>query len=67
MSARFANSRRLVWVTLWASFALQLLAVVVMREHAAPVLAASIPTMLMLVAAWSGITNWAEVRQPKLE
>lgn len=33
---------------------------------AVPILAASIPSMLALVAAWSGVVNWSEVRAPML-
>lgn len=67
MKGRFDQSRRLVWTMLYASIGLQLLALIVAKEAAVPVLTASIPSMLALAGAWSGITNWAEVRRPKLE
>lgn len=66
VSGRFANSRELVWFTLKAAIALQVLAVVVARSDAMIVLAASIPTMLGLVAAWSHVTNTAETKLPVL-
>ena len=63
---RFTNSRELVWFTLKAAIALQVLAVIVARAEAMIVLAASIPTMLGLVAAWTHSTNAAETKLPVL-
>lgn len=59
---RFKNSYRLCWTTLAAVIVLQLLALAVAGPLAMPVLATTLPSMLLLVGAWSGITNWAEVR-----
>ena len=66
MKGRFDNSKELVWFTLKAAIGLQILAVVVSRDEAMIVLAASIPTMLGLVAAWTHVTNSAEVKMPVL-
>jgi hypothetical protein len=63
---RFRVSQTMVWVTLAAAFFFQAWAMVAFGVAAVPILAASIPSMLALVAAWSGITNWAEVRAPTL-
>ena len=67
VKGRFDSSRKLVWTMLYASIGLQLLALLIAKAEAVPVLTASIPSMLALAGAWSGITNWAEVRRPKLE
>lgn len=59
---RFAGSSKLCWFTLFAAVMLQVLALFIAGGDAVPVLTASIPSMLLLAGAWSGITNWAEVR-----
>ncbi len=59
---RFRNSFRLCWTALWAGILLMLLSLVVGGKEAMGVMTVGIPTLFGLAAAWSGITNWAEIR-----
>lgn len=59
---RFKNSFTLCWVALLAAIGIQLLALAVAGADSMPVLTVGVPAMLALAGAWSGITNWAEIR-----
>ncbi len=59
---RFAASGKLVWTCVWASIILQILALAVAGKDGIPVLVVGVPIMVTAAMAWSGITNWAEVR-----
>lgn len=59
---RFAASSKMVWTCIWAAIVLQLLALGVAGADAMPVLTVGVPSLIGASMAWSGITNWAEVR-----
>ncbi len=59
---KFKNSFTLCWVALISSIALQVLALAVAGKDGVDVLVVGVPAQLALAGAWSGITNWAEVR-----
>lgn len=64
---RFKHSRRLVWTMCWSAILLTVAVIVRPSPEAAQVVTVVAPTLLGLAAAWSGITNWAEVSRPSLE
>lgn len=62
---RFRNSRRLVWVTLVGVFGLCGAAIWHDGTNAVPVLTTTLPSMLALVGAWTGVTNMAAYKWSK--
>lgn len=64
--SRFAGTRRLVWAVIIMANALMLLLAFLVDDVAriAGVFTAGITAQLGLAAAWSGITNYSEVKRP---
>lgn len=62
---RFKNSRKLVWFILVCCISLMGAALYLIGADSVPILSAGIPTMLGLVGAWTGITNWRETKDEK--
>jgi hypothetical protein len=63
MADRFAKSRRLVWFMCLSAIGLTIAVVVHPSPEAAQVVTVVAPAILALAGAWSGITNWAEVKK----
>lgn len=61
---RFRQSRRLVWSMSWAAIALTVFVILWPSPEAAQVVTVVAPSILGLVAAWTGIANWSEVKRP---
>lgn len=61
---RFEASTRMVWWVLFGNFLLCSIAIVVMKEHAAPVLATALPASLALVGGHAYTCNRAETMMP---
>lgn len=59
---RFAASSKMVWTSIWAAIGLQLLALAIAGADAMPVLTVGVPALIAAAMAWSGITNWSEVK-----
>ena len=62
--SRFGRSHRLVWAAMASAIGLCLIVMFHPSPEAAQVATVTIPSLLALVAGWTGITNWAEVRRP---
>ncbi len=52
----------MVYIALGAAIMLMVLALVVAGKDGIPVLTGGVPMLIGAAMAWSGITNWAEVR-----
>lgn len=61
---RFSQSKFLVWAALILSNAQMFAMLMTSHPMAGEVYLAGVPTTLALAGAWTGITNWAEVRRP---
>jgi len=61
---RFRRSRRLCWAALSAAIAQSAAVIAWPSPEAAQVTTVVVPAYLALVAGWTGISNWAEVRRP---
>lgn len=61
---RFASSKKLIWIMSLSCIGLCFLSLVLLREAAVPILSGTLPAIMAACLAWSGITNWAEVRRP---
>lgn len=64
---RFAKSEKMVWVAMVSAIVLMLLALLIGAltgtvAEAMTVLVVGVPMLITAALAWSGITNWAEVR-----
>jgi hypothetical protein len=64
---RFAASSRMVWTVIWAAIILQAAALIVgvavgEVASAMTVLVVGVPSLIGAGLAWTGVTNWAEVR-----
>ncbi|RIK92865.1 MAG: hypothetical protein DCC73_11345 [Proteobacteria bacterium] len=60
---RFKRSGRLTWAALWSINIEVALITIWPSAELVQVLVVAIPIQGGLAAAWSGITNWAEVRR----
>ena len=58
----FQNSRKMVWFVLWAILAITGAVIAMRLDGATSVAAAAVATLGGLAAAWTGATNWAEVK-----
>lgn len=59
----FRNSRKMVWFVLWAILAITGAVIAMRLDGAVSVAATAVATLGGLAAAWTGATNWAEVKQ----
>lgn len=61
---RFRRSHRMCWIGLSCIMGLAIAVIIWPSPEAASVATIAIGSIAGLVGAWTGITNWAEVRGP---